>query len=91
MGTDVALMLGIAHTLVENGWHDEAFLARCTTGYAVFASYLLGESDGIAKKRRMGGRDLWCWRSENPRAGGYFPPKYNHADGGLGNAAPTVW
>lgn len=30
MGTDVALMLGIAHTLVENGWHDEAFLARCT-------------------------------------------------------------
>ncbi|MGQ7169281.1 biotin sulfoxide reductase, partial [Escherichia sp. R-CC3] len=49
MGTDVALMLGIAHTLVENGWHDEAFLTRCTTGYAVFASYLLGESDGIAK------------------------------------------
>lgn len=49
MGTDVALMLGIAHTLVENGWHDEAFLARCTTGYAIFASYLLGESDGIAK------------------------------------------
>ena len=49
MGTDVALMLGIAHTLVENGWHAEAFLARCTTGYAVFASYLLGESDGIAK------------------------------------------
>lgn len=49
MGTDVALMLGIAHTLVENGWHDEAFLTRCTTGYDVFASYLLGESDGIAK------------------------------------------
>lgn len=49
MGTDVALMLGIAHTLVENGWHDEAFLARCTTGYDVFASYLLGEGDGIAK------------------------------------------
>lgn len=24
MGTDVALMLGIAHTLVENGWQDEA-------------------------------------------------------------------
>ncbi len=27
MGTDVALMLGIAHTLVENGWHDADFLA----------------------------------------------------------------
>lgn len=25
MGTDVAMMLGIAHTLVENGWQDEAF------------------------------------------------------------------
>ncbi|POT55572.1 trimethylamine-N-oxide reductase TorA [Citrobacter amalonaticus] len=49
MGTDVALMLGIAHTLVENGWHDEAFLARCTTGYDVFADYLLGVSDGRAK------------------------------------------
>ncbi|MBN6045616.1 molybdopterin guanine dinucleotide-containing S/N-oxide reductase [Citrobacter sp. ku-bf4] len=49
MGTDVALMLGIAHTLVENGWHDEAFLARCTTGYEVFADYLLGVSDGIGK------------------------------------------
>lgn len=49
MGTDVALMLGIAHTLVENDWHDEDFLARCTTGYDSFADYLLGESDGIAK------------------------------------------
>lgn len=40
MGTDVALMLGIAHTLVENGWQDEAFLARYTTGYDRFADYL---------------------------------------------------
>lgn len=51
MGTDVALMLGIAHTLVENGWHDEDFLARCTTGYARFADYLLGKSDDVAKRR----------------------------------------
>lgn len=49
MGTDVALMLGIAHTLVENGWQDEAFLARCTTGYDIFAQYLTGASDGVAK------------------------------------------
>ncbi|MBX4773853.1 molybdopterin-dependent oxidoreductase, partial [Klebsiella oxytoca] len=49
MGTDVALMLGIAHTLVENGWQDDAFLARCTSGYDVFARYLTGESDGTAK------------------------------------------
>lgn len=49
MGTDVALMLGIAHTLVENNWHDTTFLARCTTGYAQFAEYLTGERDGVAK------------------------------------------
>ena len=49
MGTDVAMMLGIAHTLVENGWHDAAFLARCTTGYEQFAEYLLGERDGQPK------------------------------------------
>lgn len=49
MGTDVALMLGIAHTLVENGWQDEAFLARCAHGYEIFADYLTGKSDGTAK------------------------------------------
>lgn len=35
MGTDVALMLGIAHTLVENSWQDDAFLTRCTSGYDI--------------------------------------------------------
>ncbi len=49
MGTDVALMLGIAHTLLENGWQDSDFLTRCTEGYEVFATYLSGESDGVAK------------------------------------------
>lgn len=49
MGTDVALMLGIAHTLVENGWQDRAFLERCTHGYEIFADYLTGKNDGTAK------------------------------------------
>jgi len=49
MGTDVALMLGIAHTLVENNWHDATFLERCTTGYDHFEEYLTGERDGVAK------------------------------------------
>lgn len=49
MGTDVAMMLGIAHTLVENGWHDTGFLARCTTGFDNFADYLTGNTDGMAK------------------------------------------
>ncbi|MGG7449073.1 molybdopterin guanine dinucleotide-containing S/N-oxide reductase [Kosakonia oryzendophytica] len=49
MGTDVALMLGIAHTLAENGWQDDDFLSRCTVGYDTFATYLTGERDGVAK------------------------------------------
>lgn len=49
MGTDVALMLGIAHALLENGWHDAAFLTDYTHGFEVFAAYLRGEEDGVAK------------------------------------------
>ncbi|MBK0867814.1 molybdopterin-dependent oxidoreductase [Saccharopolyspora sp. HNM0986] len=43
--TDVALMLGIAHTLLTEGLHDEEFLARCTVGFDRFADYLRG-ADG---------------------------------------------
>ncbi|AIR64424.1 molybdopterin guanine dinucleotide-containing S/N-oxide reductase [Cedecea neteri] len=49
MGTDVALMLGIAHTLVIRDRHDTAFLARCTYGYDKFEAYLLGNTDGTPK------------------------------------------
>lgn len=91
MGTDVALMLGIAHTLVENGWHDEAFLARCTTGYAVFASYLLGESDGIAKTAEWAAGICGVNAEKIRELAALFPPKHDHADGWLGNAASTVW
>jgi biotin/methionine sulfoxide reductase len=48
-GSDVAVMLGIAHTLVREGRHDRDFLDRFTAGYDTFERYLLGESDGIAK------------------------------------------
>jgi biotin/methionine sulfoxide reductase len=48
-GTDVALMLGIAHTLVTDGLHDRAFLDRYCVGYEIFEAYLLGRSDGQPK------------------------------------------
>jgi len=48
-GTDVALMLGIAHTLVAEGLHDEAFLARHTTGFERFRAYLDGAPDDTPK------------------------------------------
>lgn len=47
--TDVAMMLGIAHTLHAEKLHDEKFLATCTTGFDKFLPYLLGQSDGTPK------------------------------------------
>lgn len=49
MGTDVAMMLGIAHTLVTKSLHDKAFLEKYTTGYDKFEEYLLGKSDNTPK------------------------------------------
>ena len=48
-GTDVALMLGMAHTLVTEGVHDRAFLDRYCTGWDLFEAYLLGRSDDQPK------------------------------------------
>ncbi|MGE3876632.1 MAG: molybdopterin-dependent oxidoreductase [Parvibaculaceae bacterium] len=48
-GTDTALMLGIAHALVNEGLHDTDFLTRCCTGYEIFERYLLGLDDGQPK------------------------------------------
>src|SRR5262249_15197588 len=48
-GTDVALMLGIAYTLVTEGRHDRTFLDRCCVGWDRFEDYLLGRRDGRPK------------------------------------------
>ena len=48
-GTDTALMIGIVHTLVSEGLHDQAFLDRYTEGWPVFLRYLTGEADGRPK------------------------------------------
>ncbi len=47
--TDTAMMLGIVHTLVSEGLHDQAYLDRYTEGWPLFARYLTGESDGQPK------------------------------------------
>ena len=47
--TDTALMLGLAHVLLSEGLHDEAFLARYTVGFDNLAAYIGGESDGVPK------------------------------------------
>ncbi|MDH2997042.1 trimethylamine N-oxide reductase I catalytic subunit [Pasteurellaceae bacterium LFhippo2] len=47
--SDVALMLGIAHTLVTEGKHDQEFLKKYTTGFEKFETYLLGKEDNQPK------------------------------------------
>jgi biotin/methionine sulfoxide reductase len=53
--TDVALMLGLAHTLAAEGLHDKGFLDRYCVGYGTFERYLLGESDGVLKDAAWAG------------------------------------
>lgn len=48
-GTDVALMLALAQTLVAEGLHDRDFLARYCVGFDRFAAYLDGTADGVVK------------------------------------------
>src|SRR3954452_10205562 len=48
-GTDVALMLGIAHTLMAEDLHDRGFLDRFCVGWEAFEAYLLGRQDGQPK------------------------------------------
>jgi biotin/methionine sulfoxide reductase len=48
-GTDTALMLGLAHSLVAGSLHDRTFLHRYCEGYEIFEAYLLGRNDGQPK------------------------------------------
>ncbi|MEM7405531.1 MAG: molybdopterin guanine dinucleotide-containing S/N-oxide reductase [Pseudomonadota bacterium] len=47
--TDVALMLGLAHTLWAEDLHDRQFLATHCVGYEHFEAYLTGRDDGQPK------------------------------------------
>lgn len=48
-GSDVAVMLAIAHVLIDEDLADREFLNRCAIGYERFAAYVRGETDGVAK------------------------------------------
>ena len=47
--TDVAMMLGLAHTLETEGLANHEFLKTHCVGYETFRSYLLGEADGCVR------------------------------------------
>lgn len=48
-GTDTAVMLALAHTLLRDELHDQAFLDRYTIGFERVRAYLIGDTDGIVK------------------------------------------
>ena len=48
-GTDTAVMLGLAHTLLVEHLLDEVFLARYCVGFERFRPYLSGATDGQPK------------------------------------------
>jgi biotin/methionine sulfoxide reductase len=54
--TDVAMMLGLAHTLIADGLVDREFTRTHCAGYDVFERYLTGESDGTPKDARWAAR-----------------------------------
>ena len=47
--TDTAVMLGLAHTIIEMNAHDRSFLDSHCVGFEPFRDYVLGTFDGLAK------------------------------------------
>lgn len=54
--TDVALMLGIAHTLYTRKLHNQQFVDRYTVGFPLFLNYLTGKVDGTPKDANWAAR-----------------------------------
>ncbi|MEM8974565.1 MAG: molybdopterin-dependent oxidoreductase [Pseudomonadota bacterium] len=48
-GSDTAIMMGLAHTLLESGKCDREFLSRYSVGFDRLEAYLLGHKEGIVK------------------------------------------
>ncbi len=48
-GSDTAVMMGLAHTLLTEGLYDAAFLSRYTVGFDTLCAYLRGDVDGVEK------------------------------------------
>jgi len=48
-GSDTALMMGLAHTLLSENLYDQAFLDRYTVGFDAVRRNLTGARDGIVK------------------------------------------
>ena len=48
-GTDAAMLIAMAYTIIKENLQDRAFLDKYTTGFDRFKDYVLGVEDGVAK------------------------------------------
>ena len=59
-GTDVALLNGVMHIILQQGWHDQAFIAARTEDFEAFRETIATLSAGTGRRpHRGGGRDLY--------------------------------
>ena len=59
-GSDTAIMLGLAHTLYVNDWHDKEFLSGYCEGFEKFSTYLTGQTDGQEKDAEWAAKIAGC-------------------------------
>ena len=48
-GTDTAVMMAMAHVMMDEGLYDRDFIATHTYGFEDFKDYVIGKTDGIPK------------------------------------------